>query len=61
MILALHTVDCFGCRLAMTIRIFCHVERSETSLSDSMSFDSLVFISLCDSERGFFLQGGQGG
>ena len=46
MILALHTVDCFGCRLAMTQNsacknIHCHVERSETSLLDSALFDSL--------------------
>ena len=29
--------DCFGYRLAMTMGIFCHVERSETSLLDSVS------------------------
>ena len=43
----LDTVDCFGYRLAMTIGISCHVERSETSLCDSI---------LC-----IFRQGGQGG
>ena len=50
MILALYTVDCFGYRLAMTRNsihknIYCHVERSETSLR----FHAWIF-----------LQGGQG-
>ena len=52
MILALHTVDCFGYRLAMTqnsaCKIFhCHVERQRNI---SWKFQTL-----------FFRQGGQGG
>ena len=46
MILALHTVDCFGYRLAMTIGISCHVERQR-----NISYDSNLCI---------FRQGGQG-
>ena len=53
--------DCFGYRLAMTIGISCHVERSETSLlvSHALCFP-LVIIFIYDSILGFFLQGGQG-
>ena len=46
----------------MQKNIHCHVERSETSLLDSMLFGfPLVIIFIYDSILGFFLQGGQGG
>ena len=40
------TVACFGYRLAMTIRISCHVERSETSLT------ILIFVYFVKGDRG---------
>ena len=57
-LMILYTVDCFGCRLAMTkngaCKIFyCHVERSETSLSVIARGASLVAIKRVKSSKTF--------